>query len=248
MTRLGITRAGLDVDSAPARQYLRESEQPLTCLMFLLPMILTYEVGTAYFTTAAQHGREQQIVAFTLLQRFFRLFGVHGQHLPALAVAMILIASHVISKARWQFSLTTLAGMAAECTLLALPLIALGRELARYFPLATHHANRHDVIIMSFGAGVYEELVFRLIFFSVLSLLLKDVLRFHSFWMHLLVVATSALAFSAYHYLSPLERFQWRAFVFRTVAGGYFGAIFLLRGFGITAGCHAFYDILILFL
>lgn len=248
MTRALSAPAGLEVDGSPHRQYLRESQQSLTCLMFLLPMILAYEVGTAYFTTAAQHGREQQIVAFTLLQRFFRLFGVHGQHLPALAVAMILICSHIISKERWQFSLTTLAGMAAEATLLALPLIALGRELARYFPLAIHHANRHDVIIMSFGAGVYEELVFRLIFFSILSLLLKDVLRFDSFWMHLLVVATSGLAFSAYHYLSPVERFQWRSFVFRTVAGGYFGVIFLLRGFGVTAGCHAFYDILILFL
>jgi len=173
---------------------------------------------------------------------------VHGQHLPALAVATILLSWHIARKERWHFNLMTLIGMGAESALLALPLIALGRELVRHFPLAAVHVNRHDVIIMSFGAGVYEELIFRLILFSVLSVLLKDVLRLHSFWVYLGVVVISASAFSAYHYLSPVERFQWRAFVFRTLAGGYFGVIFLLRGFGVTAGSHACYDILILFL
>jgi hypothetical protein len=48
--------------------------------------------------------------------------------------------------------------------------------------------------------------------------------------------------------LSPLEHFQWRSFLFRTAAGTYFGLLFLFRGFGITAGSHAAYDILILFL
>jgi len=228
--------------------YLHESELPLTSLIFLLPLILIYEVGTQYFTSAAHHGWQQQIIAFTMLQRFFRLFGAHGQHLPALAVVMILLSWHMARREAWHFSLPTLAGMAAESTLLALPLLAMGRELARYFPLAAVHTTQPDAIIMSFGAGVYEELVFRLILFSMLSLVLKDLMRVSAWSAHLAVVVISALAFSGYHYLSPLEQFQWRSFIFRTLAGIYFGVLFLARGFGITAGCHAFYDILILFL
>ena len=108
-------------------------------------------------------------------------------------------------------------------------------------------ATRQDVVIMSLGAGVYEEMVFRLALFSFLSIALKDALRLHPFWVHLGVVVISAFAFSAYHYLSPLEHFQWRSFLFRTIAGAYFGIVFLLRGFGITAASHASYDILILF-
>jgi hypothetical protein len=42
------------------------------------------------------------------------------------------------------------------------------------------------------------------------------------------------------------ESFHWRTFAFRTVAGVYFGILFLARGFGITAASHAFYDVLIL--
>jgi hypothetical protein len=228
--------------------YLHESELPLTSLAFLFPLIIVYEVGTRYFTTAALHGREQQIIAFTMMQEFFRLFGVHGQHLPAVAVATILLAWHVARRDRWHLQFTTLVGMGAESALLALPVIALAREIARYFPLAATHSSTRDVVIMSLGAGVYEELVFRLALFALLSLVLKDTLRVSGAWTHLWVVVLSALSFSGYHYLSPVEHFQWRAFLFRTVAGAYFGMLFLLRGFGITAGCHAAYDILILFL
>jgi hypothetical protein len=239
---------GASPAKAVADGYMHQSELPLTSLAFLLPLIVVYEVGTRYFTTAAQHGREQQIIAFTMMQSFFRLFGVHGQHLPAIAVGTILLAWHVARRDRWHLQFTTLVGMGAESLLLALPVIAMAREIARYFPLAATHSNTRDVVIMSLGAGVYEELIFRLAMFALLSLVLKDTLRVGAAWTHLWVVVLSALAFSGYHYLSPLEHFQWRAFLFRTGAGIYFGMLFLLRGFGITAGSHAAYDILILYL
>jgi hypothetical protein len=239
------------VDAREARSatgYFHESELPFTSLVFLLPLIVVYEIGTQYLTTAAQHGREQQIIAFTMMRQFFKLCGVHGQHLPAVALVTFLLVIHFFHKGRWDLHLSTLVGMLAESVLLALPLIAMARELSRYFPLAAIPSHRHDLIIMSIGAGVYEELVFRLILFSLLSFALKDALRLHSFWVHLGVVSISALSFSAYHYLSPVEHFQWQSFIFRTAAGAYFGVVLLLRGFGITAACHSSYDILILFL
>jgi hypothetical protein len=234
--------------SQSARGYFHESELPLTSLIFLLPLIIIYELGSEYLTTSAQHGHAQQIIAFMMMQQFFRLFGVHGQHLPAVAIVTILLCVHAFRNERWHLHLGTLACMAVESILLSLPLIAIARELPRYFPLLAAHGSRRDIMIMSLGAGVYEEMVFRLVLFSVLSIALKDALRWNSFWVHLGVVAISALAFSGYHYLSPLETFQWRSFLFRTIAGAYFGVIFLLRGFGITAASHSYYDILILYI
>lgn len=244
---IGSGSVGVDRRAA-AGGYFQDSELPFTSLIFLLPLIVLYEIGTEYLTTAAQHGQDQQIIAFTMMRQFFRLCGVHGQHIPAVAVVTILLSVHVAHNGRWTFHLSTLLGMVSESLLLALPLLAMARELSRYFPLAATHASRQDLFIMSVGAGVYEELVFRLILFSFLSFALKDALRLNSLWVHLGVVVISALAFSCYHYLSPSEHFQWRSFTFRTIAGAYFGVIFLLRGFGITAACHASYDILILFL
>jgi hypothetical protein len=96
---------------------------------------------------------------------------------------------------------------------------------------------------MSIGAGIYEELVFRLACFTLLNILLIDLLRLPSRRATLLIVLTSAIAFSSYHYLGR-EAFSLRTFAFRTGAGIYFGLIFLLRGFGVTSGTHAAYDLL----
>jgi hypothetical protein len=60
----------------------------------------------------------------------------------------------------------------------------------------------------------------------------------------LLMVVISGIAFSFYHYLGN-EQFSWKTCLFRSVAGIYFGGIFLCRGFGITAGSHAAYDVIV---
>jgi membrane protease YdiL (CAAX protease family) len=79
---------------------------------------------------------------------------------------------------------------------------------------------------------------------TLLVLLFADLLRLPKLWSNLLMVSISAVLFSLYHYLGH-EAFQWQSFAFRTVAGIYFAGLFLTRGFGITAGCHISYDILI---
>lgn len=234
-----------------ARGYFARSELPLTSLVFVLPMVIMYEIGTRYLTTAAQSGRDQEIIAFTKMQAFFGLFGITSRHLPAIAVVGILLACHIARRDAWKVEWYTLAGMAVESILLVLPLIGISLVMSRYFPLAggvSWAGQVKDNVIMSMGAGVYEELVFRLAMFAILSLLLKDALRMRQKWSYLLVVLISAVCFSAYHYLSPTEHFRMRTFVFRTVAGIYFGVLFIVRGFGVTAGCHTAYDIMIMFI
>jgi hypothetical protein len=89
---------------------------------------------------------------------------------------------------------------------------------------------------------VYEELLFRLIAFTVMSFVFTDLLEIRKARAALLMVATSAILFSCYHYLGS-EPFRFWTFAFRTLAGVYFGAVFLCRGFGVTAGAHVAYDV-----
>ncbi|UCF16582.1 MAG: CPBP family intramembrane metalloprotease [Phycisphaerales bacterium] len=106
-------------------------------------------------------------------------------------------------------------------------------------------------IVMAIGAGIYEELVFRLILICVLMVLFEDVLRLPYKNAIVLSVLFSAALFSAHHHIDFLtgrpyeaEPFNMTEFIFRTIAGVYFAALFAIRGFGITAGTHAFYDII----
>ena len=250
-----LPRPSAKAGGAPG--YLEHSRTPLVSLAFVLPLIVIYELGTG--AEAAAHGFRG--AAFTLLQQFFSLFGATGRYLPAMAVAGILLGWHVARRDPWKVRWTALGGIAAEGTLLSVPLIAIGISLAHLFrgpPLAASPTPSglsslpsRDLLVLCLGAGIYEELVFRLIMLTVLSLVVKDLLLFPAKASGLTVVLGSALMFSAYHYLGA-ESFHWqtaagwRTFAFRTLAGIYFGVVFLTRGFGVTAAVHAAYDILVL--
>ena len=71
------------------------------------------------------------------------------------------------------------------------------------------------------------------------------------FWLGATRAATilGAAIFSAFHYIGPSgDRLQLYSFVFRMVAGLFFSALYLARGFGITALTHALYDVSLLLL
>src|SRR5688572_26877555 len=87
--------------------YLGRSAQPLTSLVFLLPFIVVYELGTRFLLTDPVKGT-QHIVAFTMMQKFFAFFGAYVQLLPAMAVVSILIAWHLARRDAWTINLPTL--------------------------------------------------------------------------------------------------------------------------------------------
>ncbi|MBN2138090.1 MAG: CPBP family intramembrane metalloprotease [Sedimentisphaerales bacterium] len=106
-------------------------------------------------------------------------------------------------------------------------------------------------IVTGIGAGIYEELVFRLILICVLMMLFQNLLGLSSRSSVILSVLISAALFSAHHHivfldgrLGRITDFNWTEFSFRTMAGIYFAMLYAIRGFGITAGTHAFYDII----
>ena len=230
-----------------ARGYFARSELPLVSLAFVLPFVILYEVGTWYFTADPMRQTEQRIIAFNLMQEFFALFGASGRYLPAMAVVLILLSWHVARQDPWRVEPRYLAGMLAESAVLAVPLVVMGfvvtQYMEQYLPLFASRRTG-SLVVLSIGAGIYEELVFRLAAFTVLSFVLVDLMGMKRVWAGLAMVVISSLLFSLYHYLGA-ERFDLRTFSFRTAAGCYFGTVFAFRGFGITAGTHAAYDLLI---
>ena len=69
--------------------YWQRSEQPLQSLIFLLPMIVLYEIGVLKYTEG------KDIIARGLLRSFFETLGVAGYHVPALAVFVTLLCWHL---------------------------------------------------------------------------------------------------------------------------------------------------------
>jgi membrane protease YdiL (CAAX protease family) len=101
--------------------------------------------------------------------------------------------------------------------------------------------------MIALGAGLYEELLFRVVLVSGLVLLARRALGWGEGAAGLFATVGGALLFSLAHHVGPLgEPFTLDAFTFRALAGLFFSGLYVLRGFGITAWTHALYDVMVL--
>jgi hypothetical protein len=102
-------------------------------------------------------------------------------------------------------------------------------------------------LIMSVGAGVYEETVFRLGLLGGLALLFEKVFGVVRWAAVLAAFMLSAAAFSAVHHLPPYgDPLTVGLFTFRLLAGVFFGLLFWFRGFAVAVYTHALYDVYVL--
>ena len=90
-------------------------------------------------------------------------------------------------------------------------------------------------LALSIGAGIYEELLFRVILVGGLYGILKAILGFRTA-AYILAAVFGALLFSGIHYIGPLgDDFTGQSFLFRFFFGLALNAIYLVRGFGVAA-------------
>ncbi len=100
-------------------------------------------------------------------------------------------------------------------------------------------------IALSIGAGIYEELLFRVILVGGMYWLLRILFRSKSL-SYIIAAVVGALLFSAIHYMGELgDVFTLQSFLFRFFFGLALNVLYLLRGFGVAAWTHALYDIMV---
>lgn len=255
----GASLAGASGGSADG--YFARSQQPLEILGFLLPLICLYELGLMLVLRSG--GTVLDNKAHDAIRRIFDAIGVDAAamslpvlSLPGILLVVVLLVWHILSRRPWQLDLKTVGLMAAESAALAFPLIVLAQLVVQAFgPAATANTGAlTDLpilgrIAVSIGAGLYEELIFRMVLIAVLHTLLVDALRWKEGPGIALSIILSAVAFAAYHPLrDPSGAIEWSRACAYLVIGGYFGAVFAFRGFGVVVGAHASYDIAVLLL
>lgn len=213
--------------------------RPLDALVFLLPMIIFYEVMAA--------GRPERLIAFQWMWNFLEMFGRVSLWAPGLAVIIILITTHAASGEQWRVHWRHVGYMYVEAIALALPLLLMSWLI----PLAAGAGGGSllEQLALWVGAGIYEELIFRLILISLVVIIGVDVIKLPLKPVAIAAVCLSALAFAAHHH-HPIgsEPFHVKSFVFRSLAGAYLATVFWYRGYGSAAGCHAAYNVGLMFL
>ena len=96
---------------------------------------------------------------------------------------------------------------------------------------------------LAIGAGIWEELLFRVGLIGMLIYLMENFLGYSQLFASLVAVIIGAFFFSYFHYIGELgDIFTFKSFSLRAIAGVFLGSLYIFRGFGITAYTHIFYD------
>jgi hypothetical protein len=221
--------------------YWEASRSPRYSLLFALPLLVLYQI-LATLQPAGRQGSLRNGADVILESLFIALAGRQGPllfMLCVIAAGLWLVARDLRRRgggARLRGSVFAL--MLAESTALALgfgiAVAALTSQLVRPpAMIAPAQLDTHDWwsrLMLSVGAGIgHAVLGWRPAVAGVWATLL------------------GAMLFSAAHYVGPYgDRLTLYSFVFRMIAGLFFSALYLLRGFGITAWTHALYDLFLL--
>ena len=235
---------------APSSGYWRAARAPRYSLTFAFPLLVAYEVLAFALSHDALTGVRNG--ADVLLKSVFVLLGgrygliVFGVLLVGTGAVLVARDRRHSGPLRWR--VFVLMGLESLVYALAFGLVVgtLTGILLGRLALGPSGTGPASQLMISLGAGIYEELLFRVLLVGGLAGAARRLFGWTPAAAGVLATILGALVFSAFHYIGPYgDRLELASFTFRAIAGILFSALYLLRGFGITAWTHALYDVML---
>jgi len=227
--------------------YWRFSRSAYYSVVAALPLLVGYEI-LVILTQSRYWGIRN--AADMWIRTFLMAFDLRAQHLT---FVMIGIAFALIPLAMTRSSGVKLKGyyfllMFAEAFAYSLVLGVVLQSILRLSGLAAGSPGSGALqnFALSLGAGLFEEIIFRVILLNLLFLLLNFVFK-NKVTAAVISVLAASFLFSLSHYIGSMaDSWQLYSFMFRWIAGMLFTVLYFMRGFAITAYTHALYDIWVL--
>ena len=227
-------------------------------LLFALPLLLLYEALAAVLARDPSVGGVRNGADVLLKGLFVAAIGWRGPLVFMLGVVCVSLwlvgrdmRAHGSQLRAWIFG-----GMVVESVVLAGALgVVVGALTVRLLGPLGALAAGSDLesmswtarLMLSVGAGLYEELLFRVVLVTALAGGARAAFGWGRGASGVVATILGALIFSAFHYVGPYgDEFALQSFTFRAIAGVMFSSLYLTRGFGITAWTHAMYDVMVL--
>jgi CAAX prenyl protease-like protein len=255
------------------KEYLHYTRAPWYSFLFALPLLLLYHLAVL----VANWGQQRAVInaADGIVQSLLNQVGVGGWlgSWSVVAVGSGILAYradplHRKGPVRTGYFWILLAEATVYALLFGTGVALLTSLLlpARGFlQIGGGGVSFGQSLATGLGAGLYEELVFRLLLTGGLIWGLNKVWkqdpapavgmygagtstrRERSAGPVVAAVLISSFLFSLFHYIGPFgDPFQVGSFTFRFVAGIVLAALFALRGFAAAAWTHSLYDVFLL--
>ena len=229
--------------------YFRETNSLLYSYLISLPLLLLYEVLIFISQPDADHA--VRISVDVWIKWLFSYFGNNVLSITLILVAFIgiVILYRERKKLRTLKTRYFIFMLIEACFYTFLLALLLSTFISALFqimqPMTVESLSALQKIALSLGAGLYEELFFRVILVSGLLYIFKYFMSKQ--WLaYTLAMVVAALIFSWVHYIGALgDPFALSSFLFRFLFGLALNALYIWRGFGMAAWTHAIYDIMV---
>jgi len=224
----------------PARRaYTEDSRDIAASFLFILPVLIAYELGVVWLRLDAinwAHGLVRYVLA--------PLGPAEPFLFAAVITACAVLAQLRADRLRIDAELFGL--MLVESLVYAVAMVLVCSLAARQMLLVSLGSGRELMsnLVLSAGAGVYEEMLFRVVLMGGLYHGLKRCRGVAAWRAAAIAIIGSSMIFSACHHIGPYgEVFAWAPLVYRFGLGVLFATIYIYRGLGIVVYTHAFYDV-----
>jgi len=227
------------------RQYLNSSKSLHYGLILTLPALAIYEIGVVILFQDSFF--ELRNSGEVLLRSLFESLGLTNP----LIVSGILLALFMIVMIRG-YRIEKKPGIHANYIVYMLlesmlwgGFIFISLQFFTQLPLQmVSMKDKLSNINLAIGAGIFEELIFRMVVISSLLVVLQRGLSMGSRISVPLAIFFSAFVFAGFHLF--MEMYSFPIFSQRMFGGILLGSLFYARGYGISVYAHIIYNFLIL--
>ncbi|NQT87933.1 CPBP family intramembrane metalloprotease [bacterium] len=221
------------------RAYLEESRDLATGFLFILPLLIGYELGVVWLRSDVINW------AHGLIRHALGALGPAEPFLFAAVIASLVVLAQLRAD-RLLVDAEMFGLMLVESLLYAAAMVIVCSIAAQRMLLVSLGRGSELVsnLVLSAGAGVYEEVLFRVVLMGGLYHGLKRCRGVVAWRAAVIAIVGSSLVFSACHHIGPYgELLAWAPLVYRFGLGVLFAGIYIYRGLGIVVYTHAFYDV-----
>jgi len=228
------------------KNYFKQTKSPFYSFLYILPLFIIYELGISLISSeelpTIRNGAD------VLLRNMLAKLGITGVYGIAIVLLIGVVVAYIINRGKFKslkvksnYFLFMLVESLVWAVLLSILLskgqLLLSKESSRLL---------FQQIVLSIGSGLFEEFLFRVVLVSGLALIIGIFIRKKYWYKMSISIVIGAIIFSYFHFIGEFSNdLTMNLFLLRLLAGILLGYIYVLRGFGIAAYTHSFYNLFV---
>ena len=227
--------------------YFFTSRSSFYSFLFTIPLFFVYEISILFLSKddiiVVRNGAD--FLMRNILESF-DIYGLYGLGFVFLFGLVLSFIFFIKTDNKKEFKSNFLFLMFIESVLWSFILYLM---LSKFMLVLMNPTGKMILqqVTLAIGAGIYEEILFRVLLIAGLTRLLGFIFLWKQLARKIVALIISGGIFSAFHFMGEYgDFFSMELFLLRFFAGIILGGLYLFRGFGITAYTHSIYDLIVL--